>query len=117
MKRRPELQPGDVVCLSKKGRREFCSSSVYLRRDTTFIVRRVIGDSSDGFSQIKCDVLRGKYGGSIKFDRRHLWKTGYNVNSKATEKKKTTPQNEISCAQCGKDWRAGEKCYWCGCQN
>ena len=91
-KTRPPLQVGDVVRLSKNGIRNisrwaYCGIS----KDTTMVVAKVgafLGSTSDGKAKITCMVIaQPSYGGKergfkLSFDRKFLWRTGYNVGDK-----------------------------------
>lgn len=90
-KTRPPLQVGDVVRLSKHGRAAvsrwaYCG----INKDTTMIVAKIgayFGNVSDGKTKITCMVITKSYGGKergfkLSFDRKFLWRTGYNVGDK-----------------------------------
>ena len=79
MRIRPELRPGDVVKLSKKGK----SYSRTFPKNSTLVVSDVSGDGIDRSSIITCRVeVNGEYE-SHKFYRSELWSTGKNVFERA----------------------------------
>jgi hypothetical protein len=75
MKLRPKIKIGDIVKLSKKGRkhpREFSSNA-------TLVVSEIIGDGIDRSSVITCRAkVREEYK-YFKFYRSELWVTGKNA--------------------------------------
>ena len=72
---RPKLSVGDIVKLSKKGRkypREFSSNS-------TLVVSDITGDGIDHYSVITCRAQIKDEFKHFKFYRSELWATGKNA--------------------------------------
>lgn len=75
MRIRPKLTVGDIVKLSKKGRkypREFSSNA-------TLVVSEIEGDGIDRASVITCRAMVQKEYKYFKFYRSELWATGKNA--------------------------------------
>jgi hypothetical protein len=86
MAHRPVLKIGDVVRLSKVGRKAY--GSMYGIKNRTMIVAGFVGDSSEGHTIISCNIPEtdSSRGAKSHIKRRHLWSTGYNVNKNNVSK-------------------------------
>lgn len=85
MKKRPKIEVGDIVRLSKKIRAWLKTSSTALGlppRNSTLVVEKVDGDGVEGRSLVFC---RTSHGDAYTMRRSALWKTGSNIND-PTEK-------------------------------
>ena len=75
MKVRPQIRPGDVVKLSKKGR----AYNRTFPKNSTLVVSCVDGDGIERASIITCRIIIGNTVEQHKFYRSELWATGVNV--------------------------------------
>ena len=81
--KRPVLNVGDVVRLSKRGK--ICRG-MFLNH--VMVVEKFAGDSSDGRTRIECSAFQdGVFIGKAAFKRRELWSTGYNSLAKTSADK------------------------------
>lgn len=104
MKRRPKIEVGDIVRLSKKVKTWLKTNSGALGfppRNSTLVVEKVDGDGVEGRSLVFC---RTSSGDAYTLYRSALWKTGSNINDPA--KKSIAPQiknndGRLTCFVCG----------------
>lgn len=90
MAHRPTLKIGDVVRLSKPGRKAY--GKMYGIRNRTMIVAGFSGDTSEGHTVIVCNLPEtdSSRGRKCHIKRRHLWATGYNVSDGKSQLKMTS---------------------------
>lgn len=100
LKIRPKVVVGDIVKLSKKGKRNILSNLI--SKNKTLRVLDVKGDGVSRTSEIICCVGQHK----ISLYRNEVWKTGYNVSKEVAVAQTNT--SDIT----NNDGRT--HCYLCG---